>query len=224
MANINELGLTNEKIDVSYDEVPEQFGGGTFTPPPYPGTYRFKLPPDLSDIWETFQAKVPTSDSRQTRVRAVFDPDHPIKIQQSMNGGVDNDGQELSWISVSGAERNRGKDGPAIADLYYLIRSLGGTEQPTSNMGFVNALSKHGGEEFVADVEWNAYCNPNKSIWFEDENGALVQDEVTMGCATSYYQRDLDKVDGVFQDRKRCQCDASLIVRPNLTRFKPIPK
>src|SRR5262245_66193120 len=53
---------------------------GRWTPPPPPGQYRFKLPRDLSRIWDTFDTPDKTPPQR---VKAQFDRDSPLLIVQS---------------------------------------------------------------------------------------------------------------------------------------------
>ncbi|GAG76807.1 unnamed protein product, partial [marine sediment metagenome] len=68
MSKLEELNLADEAIEVP-EEVPEQSGG--FQPLPQPGTYVFRLPLDLGDVWNSFER------NNVERISAKFDRDNP---------------------------------------------------------------------------------------------------------------------------------------------------
>lgn len=230
MAKLNELGLTNEQVGqaLDYGTMPDQMG--SFTPPPQPGSYRFKLPVDLTSIWEVFDHTKGNPPGK--RVRAKFDDAHPLTIIQSPNG--DRNGEPFQ-TSLSNAERKRGKKedaaAPWISDMDYFNRDVWGiTSKPAGgNSGYATEFMKHGGGEFGADVEWNWFCNPKKAIYVDNGQGGLQEVPAQMGCETSYYQKDVPKQLAdpnnpesaqEFPLRITCQCGANIRAFANLVRFR----
>lgn len=218
MANINELALKEETIVPDYEAIPEEFG--SFTPPPQPGTYVFKLPEDLSSVWETFDATI--SGEKKQRIRAVLRDEHSLLIN---GNGTEN---QPFGAYISGAERARGREKVMVSDLTYLVRCFG--EKPTTPKQHAEALIKHAGESFRADVTWSAYCNPNRNAYFEtketNENGEEVtvvkEVEGTHGCGANFYQEDIPKdADGLYVQRFTCgECNAQVMAFPGLRNFK----
>ena len=219
MANLNELeGIGNDAgFDVNYDDVPEQLGG--FAPTPPPGSYRFRLPGDLANIWEQFDVTI--DDKPQKRLRAQFEESSVLTITSSVSG--DQDGNAFR-TRITNVERKRGKSDAKASDMLYLLRALGDEQHYASNKAYAEALMKFAGKEFVADVEWAAWCNSNKPIRSQDEDGNTVIVESQNGCGERVYQRDIPKVDGAYAETFGCPgCGALLRAFPNLARFRAIP-
>lgn len=221
MADINELDLSDEVIvqeQTNYDELPDEYTPRT--PPLYPSTYRFRLPPDLSQVWDAREY-----EGIGQRVTAQLYGDNALVVTQSKDGERE---QDPCNVFISNRERPRGRKGEQInvSDMDYLLRALQHNGRPRTNKEYVEALSSHAGEEFVADVEWNAYCNPKKDMYVENEEGTGVEKaEGNTGCGTSYYQNEIPKVDGVYQSRFGCEnCGAVLFVREQLRNFKVAKK
>lgn len=233
MAKLSDLGLTNEQVgeDLDYATMTDQFGG--FPDPPQPGTYRFKFPARLDDIWETFDHTNGKPPGK--RVRAKFDDSHPLTIIQSPGGAHDG---EPFQISITNAERARGKkDDPTtqwISDMDYFNRDVWKQEgKPKGgNPGYANNFIQMAQKipEFTADVEFNWFCNDKKDIFVDNGQGGYTQVTGTKGCGTSYYQKDIEKVLSnpedpasarVFPVRIQCQCGANVRAFPNLVRFRP---
>jgi hypothetical protein len=230
MAKLQELGLTNEQVGqaLDYNSMPDQMG--SFTPPPQPGSYRFKLPNDLTGIWEVFDHTGGNPPGK--RIRAKFDDAHPLTIIQSPNATRNG---EPFQTSLSNAERRRGKkDDPAapwISDMDYFNRDVWSlTSKPSGgNVGYANEFMKHANGEFGADVEWNWFCNPKKNIYADNGQGATQEVAGQAGCGTSYYQKDVPKVaqdpndpnsPQEFPLRITCQCGANIRAFANITRFR----
>lgn len=231
MARIQELGLTTEQVGqaLDYTSMPDQMG--SFTPPPQPGAYRFRLPKDLTSIWEVFDHLKGNPPGK--RLRAKFDDSHPLTIIQSPGGTRDG---EPFQTSLSNAERRRGKKddatAPFISDMDYINRDVWGlTSKPAGgNAGYATEFMKHGDGEFSADVEWNWFCNDKKPIYADNGQGALTEVPNQMGCGTSFYQKDIEKVSAdpanpespkEFPLRITCTCGANVRAFANLTRYRP---
>ena len=213
--NINDLELKDELIvteDLDFDQLPEEFG--PFVPPLYPGPYRFQLPSDLSEIWDKFDT------DEGERVVAIFRDDTALTVTQSKNGEHNN---EPLNVRISNRQRPRGRDKVPASDMDFLLRALNHGSRPRTNPQYVQALMEHAGQEFGAEVEWSAYCNPNKDIYIETEEGRAEQQEGTPGCGQSHYQQDIPKENGIYQDRFPCKnCGALVRAWPNLVRFKSV--
>lgn len=235
MPKLSDLGLTNEQIGqaLDYPTMPDQFGA--FPDPPYPGTYRFRFPARVDDIWETFDHTQGTPPGK--RIRARFDENRPLVIIQSPDGTKDG---EPFQTGISNAERKRGRKEdptvPMISDMDYFFRDVFGlAQQPQrTNVAFAQAfMAAAPNVEFTADIEWNWFCNPKKDIYVDNGQGGYQAVEQQKGCGASYYQKDI-KDAGMMQPstpadpnsakvyplRITCACGANIRAFPNLTRFR----
>ena len=224
MANLNDLeGLGNDAgFNVDHDNIPTEPGG--FTPTPPPGTYRFKLPGSLEDVWEAFDANI--NEQKVRRIRAELEGAAALTITQSQSGDQDGDSFRTR---VSNAERKRNKDGLMASDMLYLLRALGEEGQYKSNADYANALKKHAADEFIANIEWSAWCSDQKPIRVvveaDDGTQSFTVDESQVGCGKRVYQRDIPKEDGVYAENFACpDCGAVLRAFANLSQFKPVPE
>jgi hypothetical protein len=231
MASLQELGLSNDKIEGvdNFDDLAEQ---RAFAPPPDPGTYRFQLPAagPLAQAFGTVQSE------KGQRIQVDLGGDAPLVIVQSP--GKTHDGEPFS-TRISNIERKRDRQGLVVAsDMDYLLKALGETTRAKTNAAYGQALLKHAGQTFTADVEWSWNCNPRRAARFEgvnedgtpsgayetvdDPSSALEGDDAgkRAGCGTRYYQNDVPKVDGKAPLRITCQCGASVRAFANLTRFR----
>lgn len=194
MGTLEDLGLVEDKTQVEIpDEIPEE--GSNYIPLVQPGSFIFKLPDDMSAIWYK-------RDTNQgPRITAGFTRDNPLIVTGDSNG---------DYIAspvvtfISNAERPRGRERVPVPDMFYLLAVL---EKDVSekelkaklknNVDYVNMLRKHEGQEFQADIHWEAYCNPNKNIWMtivdENNNPRLAEQEGTPGCGSGYNSFSRDK-------------------------------
>lgn len=227
---LSDLGLSNEQVGqaLDYDTMPDQ--RGSFAEPPQPGIYRFKFPPRLDDIWETFDHEKGNPPGK--RIRAKFDDTHPLTIIQSPL--QKHDGEPFN-ISITNAERQRGKKGdataPFISDMDFINRDVWGLKsKPTGgNVGYAQEFMKHAGSEMTATLTWNWFCNPKKNIYVDNGQGGTMELQ-QLGCGTSYYQKDVEKGHAnpedpnsplVYPFRITCQCGANVRAFANLEQFKP---
>lgn len=224
MANLNELeGLGNDAgFEVDYENVPPEPGG--FTPTPPPGTYRFKLPGSLESVWEVFDANI--NDKKVQRIRAELQGANALTITQSQSGEQDGDSFRTR---ISNAERKRNKEGLMASDMLYLLRALGDDGQYKSNLEYANAMKKFAAAEFIANIEWSAWCSDQKAIrvLVESEDGSTTvqEDPAQNGCGKRVYQRDIPKEDGVYAEQFACpDCGAILRAFANLGQFKAVPE
>src|SRR5262245_55929263 len=84
--NLNELNLKDEPLPTAgqpLDDLPS-FGGTA--PPPQPGAYRFRLPSDLTAVWDTLTIAATDGQPPKDRIQMVLDQNHPLQIVQSPNG------------------------------------------------------------------------------------------------------------------------------------------
>ena len=184
MPKLNDLGLTQEQVGTAdFANMPEQRGG--FTPPLYPGPYRFKLPvmTAASEIWDKL-----TTD-RGDRLNVLFEGGASLQITQSVGGAHDGESFETR---ISAAERNRAKHGEPeqlVSDLDYLLRDAFKVEtRPKTNLQYAQALIALSGREFTADSEWNWYCSKKRDIYVSDGASGSTLVEGQKGCDARYYQ------------------------------------
>lgn len=235
MAKLQELGLTNEALGgLDFDKMPEQ--RGSYGPPLYPGTYRFKLPtlkPDM-DIWDHRDTE------KGPRLVVKFEGAAALLIVQSPGGK--HDGESFEW-NVSNQEFNRAKQGEPeqfASDLDFLLRDgFNIKKRPPSNLGFAQALIALSGKEFTADDEWTWYCNKNRDIYILDSTGNSRVVEGQKGCGAKYYQGGRTGVQKVLSDpadpksaqvwperiicggKDGIPCGAAVRAFPNLRNFRP---
>lgn len=188
--SIQELAgeLKEEVLPTSGQDLDDLPTFGSFTPPPPPGAYRFKLPADLSSIWDLFDVSDKTPPQR---VKATFDRDHPLLIVQSPGGRSNNEPFETR---LTNNERARGKDKAVTAsDMDYLLRALGEKQKPRSNREYIQVVQRHGGKEFGGDIRYSWRCSTDRDIRARDAAGAVQVVEGKKGCGESFYQEDVPK-------------------------------
>lgn len=206
MSTLNDLGNDSLLQDgVDFNNMPEQGGGRT--PPPQPGTYRFRLPETLGP--EQFK-KVDSTDFGP-RVQVKFDENAPLLIVQAPASAIDRVNTPFE-TSLSNVPRNRARKGqPAqnVSDADYLLRALGITERPATNRAYAEVLiaAAKEGREFTADIEWSWRCNDKRDAYFTvedpdnpgqtksdriplvDEAGNAIPDKFRQGCGKGHYQQ-----------------------------------
>lgn len=218
--SLSELELKDEPLPAgSLEDLPEF---GSFAPPPQPGPYRFKLPSDLSKVWDVFDVT-----GKGQRVKAIFDRDNPLLIVQSFDGKANGD---TFHTRLSNLERKRGKEGPEVSDLDYLLAAFGVKERPKSNRAYIEAIKPQAGKEFAADVSYNYSCNEQKKI--RGYVGEQVQELDQMGCGWRYYTGTGNanpakktgyiqkQPDGTYPTEITCQCGAVLRAFANLDSIR----
>lgn len=226
--SLQDLGLKDEQLppaSQALDNLPEF---GQWQPPPQPGSYRFKLPDDLSSIYDVYDTpnKIPPQ-----RIRAIFDKDHPLTIVQSP-GGRNN--TEPFQTRLSNEERPRGRDKSIVAsDLDYLFRALGVKEKPwvqypqgpgPDNKAYIRTLTAMPKKEFGADVRFSWRCQDSRNIRVRDQQGNVQEVQNKPGCNTAYYQEDLPgggkDASGMVPTEIQCQCGALLRCFANLDNIR----
>ena len=217
--SLDQLGLKDEALPTAGADLADLPEFGTFTPPPPPGAYRLKLPADLSTVYDVFDV-----DGKGQRIRVIFDRDHPLVITQSPKGTSNGLPFETR---LSNNERPRGKKGSGVlaSDLDYLLRALGDKTKPGSNRGYIDALKKHQGQEFGADITYSWVCSESRDIRVAPSGGGTPQVvEGHKGCGTKYYEGDvpaaMKNADGSLPYELTCQCGARLRAFANLDNFR----
>lgn len=214
--SLDDLGLKDEALPTAGQALADLPEFGTFEPPPQPGPFRFKLPADLSALYDVFDV-----ESKGQRVKVIFDREHPLLITQSLNGAYN--GQPFE-SRLTNNERNRGKKGSGVvaSDFDYLLRALGVQTKPGSNRQYIEALKPHGGKEFGADLRYSWRCSQDRDIRVRDAAGAVQVVEGTKGCGEAYYAEDVPKgADGKTPYEITCQCGALLRAFANLDNIRP---
>jgi hypothetical protein len=195
------------------DDLP-QFGG--FAPPPPPGAYRFKLPQDLSAVWDLFDV---ADKQPPQRIRLMLDREHPLMITQSPKGLSNGEPFETR---LTNNERKRGKGGVVIAsDLDYLLRALKETAKPKTNRDYITAVQRHAGAEFSGDIRYSWRCSRDRDIRVRDAAGQVQVVEGRKGCGEGFYQDDVPKnAAGEVPYEIVCSCGALLRAFPNLDNIR----
>lgn len=214
--SLQDLGLQQEQLPTAGEGLADLPEFGRFSPPPQPGAFRFKLPGDLSTIWDVFD----TPDKKPPqRVRAVFDREHPLLIIQSPGNKYNGEPFETR---ISNSERARGKDKSIVAsDMDYLLRALKVTQKPATNADYVRAVQQCANREFGADLRYSWKCSQDRNIRVRDAQGAIQEVENQKGCGTAYYQEDVPKAaDGTVPYEITCQCGALIRAFANLDNLR----
>jgi hypothetical protein len=217
--SLQDLGLRDEALPTAGQALADLPEFGSFREPPQPGAYRFKLPTDMSSIWDVYDT--PNKQGGQ-RIRAVFDKDHPLFILQSPGGRANNEPFETR---ISNEERPRGKDKSIIAsDMDYVLRALKVATKPANNRGYIDALKTQGGKEFGADIRYSWRCSTDRDIRVRDKDNNIVPVDGRKGCGTAYYQEDLPSggkdAAGNVPTQIQCQCGAVLRCFANLDNIR----
>jgi len=237
MSKLEELAIGEEEQIEMPEDIPEEKEGRQ--PLVQPGVYTLKLPDDLSNVWGVFDSK------KGKRIYASFNKENALTIYKSdpkFEGYFD--GWSVNLL-INNLEYPRGPERIEVADMTYLIKALQAKETKktplTTNKAFAETLSKYTGGLFIAELTWNAYCNPNKDIYMNirDEDGKVIKAEIqegNVGCGASYnsYSRDpgkaipIDGETGFFTERfeetevhgEDYGCPAVLFCNARLGRFK----
>ena len=225
-ASLESLGLSKESLEgTDFADIPENIGQ-SFPDPPQPGEYRMQLPTaaQMKLIWARVE-----SQKYGERLNALFQDEAALLIVQSP--GKAHDGESFRW-RCSNVPRERTKEKILVSDMDLLLRGLGVTQRPKTNIDYAEALRAQAGKQFAATVTWSWSCNPKRNIYVEDGDGGTQEVEGTLGCGQRFYQRDIGKQpvnpeqpDGVkeYPLRITCgnpDCGASLRAFPNLEGFK----
>lgn len=220
-----------------WGNVPEQVGSRRALL--QPGPYVFELPPLATLKAAIKDLKAEEGEEGQKvkvkRIAAVFRDGAELKVVQSPRGERNG---ELVTYRISNVRRPRGKKGddarPLVSDMDYLLQKLGEPKRPTTNEAYVQALLRHAGQPYAADVTWGAHCDKTRHIRVAlvDDNGqpagTTILDgndpnnpEEQLGCGKRYYQRDLEKDDqGKYAERVTCECGAILYCNENQENFR----
>jgi len=237
MSKLEALGIGEEEQIEMPEEIPEEREGRQ--PLVQPGVFTFKLPDDMSNVWGVFDSK------KGKRIYASFNKENALTVHKS---DPKYEGYFDGWVVnllINNLEYPRGPERIEVADMTYLIKALEAKEEKktklTTNKAFAETLSKFAGGLFVAELTWNAYCNPNKDIYMNirDDEGKVIKAEVqegNVGCGASYnsYSRDplkaipVDGETGFFLERfeetevhgEDYGCPAVLFCNARLGRFK----
>jgi hypothetical protein len=236
MSKLEELGIGEEEQIETPEEIPEEKEGRQ--PLVQPGVFTIKLPDDMSNVWGVFDSK------KGKRIYASFNKENALTIYKDTKYEGYFDGWAVNLL-INNLEYPRGAERIEVADMTYLVKALEAKQDKKSplntNKAFAEALSAHAGGLFVAELTWNAYCNPNKDIYMNirDEEGKVLKAEVqegNVGCGSSYnsYSRDpakaipIDGETGFFLERfeetdvhgEEYGCPAVLFANARLGRFK----
>jgi hypothetical protein len=220
--SLQDLGLREDTLPTAGQDLGDLPEFGSFQRPPQPGPFRFKLPADLSSIYDTID--VPDKTPPQ-RISVVFDRDHPLLILQSLGNRYNGDPLE---IRISNNERPRGKDKAVTAsDLDYLLKALGETVKPKSNRDYIVTMQKQGGKEFGADLTYSWQCRTGKNVRVfrrDPQTGAVAGTEEKpdqQGCGLRFYQKDVAKEPGGDVPYEiQCHCGAALRAFAGLENFR----
>ena len=220
--SLNDLQLKDEQLPTAgqtLDDLP-QFG--QFAPPPQPGPMTFKLPGDLTNLYETFETE--KDGKKETRVEMQFDASSPLLIVQSVGNRYNN---EPFQTKLNNNERPRGKDKKLASDLDYLIAAIEGPQstRPATNRAYIEKVRTYGSKLFGGDLRWSWRCGKNRNIRVKDATGNTVEVENQKGCGEAYYQEDVSKgQDGEYPLEIQCKCGAVLRAFGNLDNIRPAVK
>lgn len=217
--SLQDLGLKEEALPTAGQALADLPEFGSFREPPQPGAYRFKLPTDMSSVYDVYDTP---SKTPPQRIRAIFDKDHPLTIIQSPGGKANNDPFETR---ISNEERSRGKDKSIVAsDMDYVLRALKVETKPGSNRAYIETMKLQGGKEFGADIRYSWKCSSTRNIRVKDAQGAVQEVEGRKGCDTSFYQEDLPNggkdASGNVPTQIQCTCGALLRCFANLDNIR----
>ncbi len=218
--SLSELQLKEETLpDLNYDDAPEF---NSWAPPPQPGTYRLKLPGDLTHAWDVYTRE---SDGKQF-VRLLLDKDAPLLIVQAKDPSVIG---EPFQTRLANQPRPRGKDKIEVSDLDYLLKACGVKTRPAGNKAMIETVKQQIGKEFTAEISYSWNCSDDRNIRVDDGAGGVKEVENQKGCGAKYYQDDrTGKVeqkiakgaDGKYPYEIACRCGNIIRAFANLDNIR----
>jgi hypothetical protein len=179
MANLNDLPLNKDEIpDVVVEDQPIL---GSFTPPPQPGTFVFRLPPSQA-IFNSFEIDE-TADQGQ-RLRASL-RDEAALLNETLGE------QYNTNISNRTRKVKQGDEYVSVSDMAMLLNAVKSYPETKTNISYGEALTKAGGRRFKADHTLTANCNDKRDIY---RGGSVVKG--VKGCGYRYTVEGYTKQDG----------------------------
>ena len=163
MADLNSLGFTPDEEIPADDiaDIPEPTGGFEFL---QPGRYTFILPPAEKGFTEAdaveagFAKKLVGSDGKEY-------------VQFTFRGGQNAEGEKRGYPlkvkngGMYGTQLNnmpRIYQGKKANDLLLLLKALGETETPKTNLQYIKAILKHAGASFGARQQLTARASQQR--------------------------------------------------------------
>jgi hypothetical protein len=186
MSKLEKISDLGEAPEVSFESMPDE--GMGLVDPPYPGSYKIRLPAELN--WEPLKAKLRKGDSvvEVPRIRAVFDSGHPLTIVEATPENQESVGKIINYYSISNAEFGYGKDKVLTSEMAWLLKNGFNVDLPDSatNLQYGQALETKAGQNFGCDLEWSAFCNSEKPRYIRDQQSGETKLDTTAGCGTRY--------------------------------------
>jgi len=156
MPDLNSLGFTpDEEIPSDpIETIPESTGGFAFL---QPGYYNFQFP----DAEKGFTEESAVDEGFFKKILI----DGKEFLQLTLRGGQDNEGNRKGYPlrvkgqGLYGTQFNnapRTFQGKKVNDLLMLLKALGHTETPKTNLQYIQALLQYAGQSFRAEVSLSA--------------------------------------------------------------------
>jgi len=247
MAHLDDLVTAfspEDAPDVDMANMPDEISAPK--PAPYPGRYTLQLPPEFN--FEPFEASKPPEveggEKRKVkRLRVVFDDSHPITIVASAPLNTDWIGHNVTGVRISNNEYPSGDEKLMVSELGFLLKKGFGEILPAraGSVEYARALVTHANQKFGADIEWSAFCDPDRKRYIYDEKSGRNVEDQTAGCGQRWAQNTFTKRDGTttkqirmevveiggqsvqrFAEHFRCDCLASLRCFPRLRNFDAV--
>jgi hypothetical protein len=219
--SLNDLQLKDEPLPTAGQPLDDLPSFGSVAPPPQPGAYRFRLPGDLTTVWDVLTFAAANGQPAKERVQMILDQNHPLLIVQSPGGKENNNPFQTR---LNNNERPRGRQGSLglHSDLDYVIAAFDPKRsKPKSNREYIEVIRTYGGKEFGADIRWSWGCSKERNIRVMDKDKNIVEVENKKGCGERYYQEDVEKQpNGEFPLQIQCTCGAMLRAFGNLDNIR----
>lgn len=239
----------DEEVEVDVNDLPQEFSDIREVPQPGKG-YVFQFPKITTT--EPIFSKFEVGQGDDARQRFAVNlrearrdeegfPAHPLVIVRSPFTDPITKQDRFKGVTVnyriSNAEqqlREGEKKGSEMAFL--LVNGFGVKPADNKQSTWVKALVSVGGKQFMADVDWDAYCSEKRDKWAIDpETGLTSRVEGEVGCGTRYRRQAGKKPDkrgkwtvqlprdedtGEWIPRFECSCGAVLSVFVRLRRYR----
>ena len=227
--SLHELNLTDEALPTAGEALDALPHFGEYAPLPPPGIYRFKLPTDMLNRYDTLEAHWVKSAAK-TRVACIFDEVSPLLIVQARDPHLVGTSFQTRLTNAE-MERGRRGSGQMASDLDYLGAAFGVATKPAGNRGYVEMCKRLQGE-FTAEVVWTWHCNKERSIRVEvrqpDGSTTIQEYPEQKGCGLRYKQADktndrakkVDRENGLYPLEFVCSCGNVLRPFANLDNIR----
>ena len=248
MARLDEVQnlFTDQDVSrVDMGEMPEEMGGPRNYP--YPGKYVFRNPKSFD--YDAREVEEKDDEGKKTgkkvkRLIVKLEGSNALTILEAMSPLNSEYVGDTVNKTISNTEFRYGKDKLWVSEMGWWLRALRESVPQNAQMGaWAQAVEKTSLRSFKADVEWDAFCDPERKRYVYDESQGKNIEDTHGGCGRRYAQNSYTRADGTkvqkipteiveiqgqrhdvprFAQDFDCECGASMRCFPRLRNYEPV--